>query len=779
MKTILMSAYAVNPYKGSEDGMGWNFICQAARYNKVIAVTRENNESSIRKYMQEQPNPAYDNIRFIYFDLPYWMRFWKRGSRGALLYYYMWQLALPKFIRKSRCRFDITHNLNFHNDWTPSRLWTLGKPFVWGPVGHHPRIPHEFTLGYYGIRDYFTEKIKWGVKKIFWLADPFLKSTLSHADAIIAMNKSVEKVLNLKNKNVHILPSVGSESLHTESEFIPGKFHVLSIGRFVPLKGFDVTVKSFSSFYHNLEPEERKDIRLTLVGKGPSKKILQTLVKNEGISHVVDFIDWLDRDQLKKYYSESSVFLFPSHEGAGMVVAEAMSCGLPVICFDNSGPGEFVDDTCGMRVPYGNYHSCVRKFSSALSRLFRNRDLVESLSAGAIKRFSQHFDWNAKGEQLRQVYESLEMKQIARQKNKVVCVHLLNDYSGSPLVFSEAIKGLVASGHKVDLYTSHGTEGFLTGLPVRTITFPYRFHSNKYMRLLAFSASQLLLFIRMLKYYGQPVDFYINTILPFGAAMAGKVMGKKVIYHLHETSINPPAFKKFLQVIAESTANTAIYVSHFLMKSDPLRGVASSVVYNALPDEFVDKANSFRLHKIADRSQFNVLMICSLKTYKGVPEFTDLAKRMPHIHFDLVLNANRENINRFFEGKNLPANLVIYEATNNVHPFYEKANLVLNLSRPDQWVETFGMTILEAMCYGIPVIAPPVGGVTELVKPNINGYLKDVRSQHDMQNTIHQIYADPNLCRRLSEQAILTAEKFKLSTMQQMVCDIIENKSGK
>ena len=100
MKTILASAYAINPYKGSEDGMGWNLVLQIARFNKVIAVTRENNREHIEKYMAENPNPHYKNMEFLYFDLPYWMRFWKKGGRGAMLYYFMWQRGIVSFIDK-------------------------------------------------------------------------------------------------------------------------------------------------------------------------------------------------------------------------------------------------------------------------------------------------------------------------------------------------------------------------------------------------------------------------------------------------------------------------------------------------------------------------------------------------------------------------------------------------------------------------------------------------------------------------------------------------------
>lgn len=70
----------------------------------------------------------------------------------------------------------------------------------------------------------------------------------------------------------------------------------------------------------------------------------------------------------------------------------------------------------------------------------------------------------------------------------------------------------------------------------------------------------------------------------------------------------------------------------------------------------------------------------------------------------------------------MPEHLFIFPAQKDVHSFYQEAHLVLNLSHPEQWVETFGMTALEAMSYGLPVIAPPVGRPVELVTDDFNGY---------------------------------------------------------
>ena len=86
-RTILVTAYAVQPYKGSEDGMGWNMIVQIARFNRVIAITRKNNREAIEKYLAEENIPEAENMEFAYFDLPYFLRFLeKRRARSDALF---------------------------------------------------------------------------------------------------------------------------------------------------------------------------------------------------------------------------------------------------------------------------------------------------------------------------------------------------------------------------------------------------------------------------------------------------------------------------------------------------------------------------------------------------------------------------------------------------------------------------------------------------------------------------------------------------------------------
>ncbi len=406
--TVLMTAYAVNPYKGSEDGSGWNIIRHVAEHTPVIAITRKNNAPAIRRFLRENPLPPHVSLHFAYYDLPAWMRFWKRGSRGAMLYHYLWHMGVVSFIRRKGFSFDIAHHLNFHNDWTPSFLWRLGKPLVWGPIGHHHKIPAPW-LRPYGWRAWLADRRLWLLKQMFWKLDPFLKITIRKARKVLAMNSSVAEVLPLPpGREVRIPPTATEPPQRREVE--RDKFRVLSIGRFVPLKGFDVTIRAFARFYHAQPRAIRSSLELVLIGRGPEEARLKKMVQECALPEdAVHFVPWLDRRELVDYYNSASAFLFPSHEGAGMVVVEAMSYGLPVLCFRNYGPGEFTDDTCAFRVPYTTYEQSIEAFAEGLGRLLHEPQLCRQMGEAAYLRYQRCYTYDVKARDIVACYRDIMM----------------------------------------------------------------------------------------------------------------------------------------------------------------------------------------------------------------------------------------------------------------------------------------------------------------------------------------------------------------------------------
>jgi len=361
---------------------------------------------------------------------------------------------------------------------------------------------------------------------------------------------------------------------------------------------------------------------------------------------------------------------------------------------------------------------------------------------------------------------------------KIIFVHLLNDYSGSPKVLSQIIKIVKKHNCEVVLYTGKSGEGFLSKLTKNHYKFFYKRFNNKYLTLLSFIFSQVNLFFKLLKYKNEDVIIYINTMLPFGAGLAGKFMQKPVIYHIHETSLKPLVLKKFLRFIIQKTASKIIFVSNFLKEVESFKDKSQIVVYNALSQEFIETAFTTP-YKHLHNDKFNVLMVCSLKDYKGIKEFIDIAflcKSYNNIQFTLILNANKDEINNYFKNMRLSDNMTLLSKQDNIVSFYKNTSLLLNLSRVDEWVETFGLTILEAMAFGIPVIVPPIGGPAEIVRNNIEGYLISSYDIKEIANKIVELSKNEKKCLELSsnvrKRSEIFSEKFFEKEILNLLCNL-------
>lgn len=406
LRTILVTAYDVNPYKGSESATGWNFIVQIARFNHVVAVTRQNNRADIERYIKQE---GIDDSRmhFYYYDLPLWARWWKRKSRGSSIYFYLWQMFLPFFVKSNQIRFDFAHGLNFHSDSCPCFLWVFEKPFIWGPISHHEKIPRGYIWKRYQLLDYIEDRLRWGVKKVQWSLDLFLRITCLRANRIFVGHSAVSKRLLIDLPKTVLFNQVAAEECESFVRDSSKQFEVLFVGRFVPLKAPDIAIKAFALFLDQCHP---KNVTLKLVGRGGLGESMRKLISDLHIEKYVQIVDWVDKGDLNNIYKQASLFLFPSHEGAGMVVAEALSYGLPIVCFDNYGPGELVNDECAVKVPYTNYEHSVQQFAEVISKLFYDRDRLAQMSLSAIKLFKEKYSWTVKGDALRRIYDSLYKK---------------------------------------------------------------------------------------------------------------------------------------------------------------------------------------------------------------------------------------------------------------------------------------------------------------------------------------------------------------------------------
>lgn len=160
---------------------------------------------------------------------------------------------------------------------------------------------------------------------------------------------------------------------------------VLSVGRLVDYKGFDILIKAFSQININAD--------LVIVGSGPIQNELNDLIKDFKSSNKVHIISGVQDCELDTLYSDCNCFVLASKtrsEAFGIVLLEASMFGKPLITSDLLGSGMSrlnLDGKTG--VQYKN--NSPESLALALNDLMSNSDLLKEYGSGARKNFLENY----------------------------------------------------------------------------------------------------------------------------------------------------------------------------------------------------------------------------------------------------------------------------------------------------------------------------------------------------------------------------------------------------
>lgn len=224
------------------------------------------------------------------------------------------------------------------------------------------------------------------------LIAPLLRIVWRDASAIAANSNGLRELALKFDSRFEI--SVISNGVNVKShrfeirDWTPA--HLLSVGRLVHQKGFDLAMRALADL---------KDVKWQwkIVGDGPLQPMLRSLADELGILDRVTFTGWQTQEQLIEHYRQANLFVFPSrHEGMPNAVLEAMANGLPIVASQIAGNEELVvDGVTGMLVPSEN----VASLREALGESISNAPLRQQMGEASRRRVEEMFTWDGTARQ--------------------------------------------------------------------------------------------------------------------------------------------------------------------------------------------------------------------------------------------------------------------------------------------------------------------------------------------------------------------------------------------
>lgn len=399
---VLLSAYACEPGRGTEPGVGWNTAWEMAKFHEVWVLTRpDDGREVIEAELQRNPNP---NLHFVYFTIPILGSLWKQGNSIAfLIHYYFWQIQAYIVARRlhSEIGFDLVHHVTFVRHSSPSFLVLLPLPLIWGPVGGGESAPAPFWQDF-SWRNKVYELLRSGIR---WVGerDPFARMTAQRS--AMARATTEDTAIRMRKMGAHHVELLPESSL-TKEEIVQlsqcsrntTAVRFISMGRLLHWKGFHLGLRAFAQA--NL-----CDAEYWILGDGPDRKRLEHLAAELSIADRVKFWNRLPRDVALEKLGSCTALVHPSlHDSGGWVCLEAMMAARPVICLNLGGPSIQVTNETGFKVDAPDPDRAVKGLAAAMVRLANDSELQLAMGRAGQQRVKDFYSWENRGHQICQLY---------------------------------------------------------------------------------------------------------------------------------------------------------------------------------------------------------------------------------------------------------------------------------------------------------------------------------------------------------------------------------------
>ena len=395
MVNYLISAYSVNPYKGSEDSIGWNWVLQYEKNYKegdrIILLTKKFNEKDTRRGLKEF---NIQHVELVIVDVPNALN-WFREKHSAFhhMYYILWQHWTWLWVKHLGIRFDVIHHVTMNDYRIPSELYKAkGAKVIGGPMGGAQVTPrplkvYEKNQLVASFREFVNKSCSW---------NPFYKKALRSYYKIYCINNETQKqISHIVGKDVPLMPELALRDEYKNLPIRKGNNDILKIvfvGRLIGKKGIAFLVDALSLMPTDMNWE------LLIFGDGDDHALIEKQIADSGIGKNVKLMGNRPLNQIAEAYQQADVFVLPSlRETSGNVLLEAMAYAVPIVAFDTSFCRLLKEVDCGVFVNTDQALEGIKEdWCKAIVTLGQDKELAKQMGLNGYKYVNSKLTWDEK-----------------------------------------------------------------------------------------------------------------------------------------------------------------------------------------------------------------------------------------------------------------------------------------------------------------------------------------------------------------------------------------------
>jgi glycosyltransferase involved in cell wall biosynthesis len=215
-------------------------------------------------------------------------------------------------------------------------------------------------------------------------------------------------------------------------------------------------------------------------------------------------------------------------------------------------------------------------------------------------------------------------------------------------------------------------------------------------------------------------------------------------------------FKKSKRVVFVSNAGKKSYDKLLRFAKE------SRVIYNGISNDVIERG----MKNFCKFDKPRILYLGRIEEVKGIHLLIGACSLLKKENIDFCCTivgegTQKRKLQLLTQNLKLSNEVLFCEGTNNVADFYENNNIFVY---PSTWEEIFGISIVEAMAFGMICVSHKVGGIKEIITDNKNGFFSFEKTEESLYKTLKNISKDlkSEKVHSLSEEAKQTAQKFSI-----------------